>query len=127
MTDFRHQFSASYRGSKGEVNTSPSLTVPDQAIPLRTLLANHSRGINTPVNHLEGEYFNGDVPDIQDLNELKDLRDELKITEKELLNNIKTEQQTAKINKQKADKEALEKARPIPEQKLPPVELPEGS
>ncbi|AXL14931.1 hypothetical protein [Microviridae sp.] len=73
---YRRNTDPDYNGCKGEKNSKPSMTVPDQALGIRTLLDHHSRGIPNNVQHHEGEYFDTDVPHIQDLNDLQDIRDQ---------------------------------------------------
>ena len=64
---FKRQFQKDYKGMKGQENPHPSLTVPDQAIPLRTLLLNHTRGIPIQEKQRKGEFWNQLVPNITDL------------------------------------------------------------
>lgn len=40
--------------AKGEINTLPSMTVPDMSLDLRTLIERHTRGQQIPI--MQGEY-----------------------------------------------------------------------
>lgn len=63
--------------SVGEVNLDPSETRPDMAIPLKTLLDRHRRGIAVPLRN--PEYSDEDFPDFKnmDLAELQEYRENL--------------------------------------------------
>lgn len=79
---FQRQYDKSYKGARaegtGEINTGKSMTVPDQAIPIKKLLENHTRGIPSNVTHYEPLYFEGEVPDMaQDISEIKERGEEL--------------------------------------------------
>lgn len=68
-----------YVARKGEVNNLPSLTVPDQAMPLKKLLSDYTRGVMPP-NMKQPEYHDDYVPDFQamDISELAEYALELK-------------------------------------------------
>ncbi|MEM1831974.1 MAG: hypothetical protein QXJ97_10650 [Desulfurococcaceae archaeon] len=69
-----------YVPGKGEVNNLPSLTVPDQALPLKKLLSDYTRGVMPP-NIRQPEYHGEEyVPDFQgmDLSELAEYAIELR-------------------------------------------------
>lgn len=81
-------FNADFFPVQGEVNTKPSLTIPDQTLPIREILARFAKGlpvgVKTPV--YEGE--DNDLPDprtldlvdIQNMQEA--IRDELQAIER---------------------------------------------
>jgi len=74
---------------QGSVNTGKSMTVPDQTISLKKLLENHTRGIPSPVKMLEGQYFDTEIPHVDDLTDLAALRarlEELELQLKEQVN-----------------------------------------
>lgn len=75
-----------YVPRKGEINNLPSLTVPDQAMPLKKLLSDYTRGVMPP-NMKQPEYHEEYVPDFQsmDLSELADYALELKDRHRSLL------------------------------------------
>ncbi|MEM3318732.1 MAG: hypothetical protein QXT80_04210, partial [Thermoplasmatales archaeon] len=51
-----------YVPAKGEQNNLPSMTVPDQALPLKKILADYTRGVMPP-NMKQPEYHEEYVPD----------------------------------------------------------------
>lgn len=88
-----------YQPYIGEVNQQPSLTVPDQTMSMRQILARHSRGLpisngKEPIYHGEDDY----IPDPRTL----DLVDRQEYAEKL--------QETVKTYKQQAAEKAAEKA-----------------
>jgi hypothetical protein len=87
--------SATYSGSKGEINNSPSLTVPDQTLTIRELLQRHTRGLPMPSHKLGEPMYNEDfeLPDMKTLDLVE--RDELKMKIDE---QITENQQTIKNN-----------------------------
>lgn len=118
MKAFRRQFQKNQSGAQGEVNNSPSQTVPDQTITLKQLLVNHTRGIPSNTPHIEGHYTGTEIPVILDLNDMQRLRDDLAEKQKELDEKIFIEKELkaeelkkAKAEK-KAKKEALEASKP---------------
>jgi hypothetical protein len=91
MRTFRTQFDPNYAPSTGEINLEPSQTVPDQSLSIRTLLLNHSRGIPLDVNHNEGQYFEHEIPQINDITDLFDNRRNLHNQKAELDEVVKSE------------------------------------
>lgn len=82
---YRRQFDPDYRGCKGEVNTGPSMTEPDQTLSLQTLLINHTRSVPSDVNIHEGTFTEEQIaPDFQDLTDAEIMKEELQEREKEL-------------------------------------------
>lgn len=72
-----------YESRSGEVFTEPSMTVPDQALPLKKILSDYTRGV-MPASIRNPEYHGEEyVPDLKsmDLSELadymQDVRDEM--------------------------------------------------
>jgi hypothetical protein len=102
----------------GEVNNEPSETVPDQSMPIRTILERYSRGLpisgeRTPIWQ-QGEDYN-DMPDIRTLDlaerqeykelyeqELKDLKKSLKSEKKhsdlQKISDISSEEQNGVLS-----------------------------
>lgn len=103
------QFDTNYKGCKGEVNTKPSETVPDQNISLRTLLINHSRGIPSQVKMREGQYYGVEIPDIQDLNDVAEYREALNEQKEDLQKQVRTESEEKARKKQDAADKARHK------------------
>lgn len=71
---------------KGEVNTMPSQTVPDQTMSLKELLERYARGL--PIDGDNFPVYNGDdeyLPDLKkmDLSEIADLKEEVQNAIKE--------------------------------------------
>lgn len=57
--------------------------MPDQAIGLKQLLANHTRGLSA--NFIEGEYFEEqEIPQILDLNDLQDIKESAEENKREI-------------------------------------------
>lgn len=75
-----------YVSRPGEVNDLPSLTVPDQAMPLKKLLSDYTRGVMPP-NMKQPEYHDEYVPDFQsmDISELAEYAMELKERHRSLM------------------------------------------
>lgn len=86
---------------EGEKNFQPSLTVPDQTMPLRTLIERFTRGL--PVTTFKPVYDeNGNMPDPRkmDLAEYNELRKNV-IFELEELHKKQLEEKTQEIENQK--------------------------
>lgn len=68
-----------YVSREGEKNSLPSMTVPDQALPLKKILADYTRGVMPP-NMKQPEYHDDYVPDLagMDLSELAEYAMEIK-------------------------------------------------
>lgn len=81
----KRQYDPSYKGGSqvnGETSDQPSKTLPDQTISLRKLLQNHTRGIPSPgMKQLQGQYFETEIPVINDLVDIQEYREELKAKE----------------------------------------------
>lgn len=110
VTKFKTQFTKGYKGSAGESNFGVSQTVPDQTIPLRKLLDNHSRGIPSPgATMYEPQYFNTEVPRMDmDINELQEMRLNLEEEERAIKQQIEAEKAAKEAaREQKKLKEAL--------------------
>lgn len=54
VVKFRTQFDPSYKETPGISIKGESMTEPDQHLPLRQLVINHTRNIGTNVKHYEG-------------------------------------------------------------------------
>jgi len=73
---------------------TPSLTVPDQTMSLKTILERYTRGL--PIGGRNDEYYDEDdtMPDYRtlDLTEIQDLQEEVKTTfekhRKKVINNV---------------------------------------
>lgn len=77
MGKFARQFTKSYKGTPGEKNTKPSLTVPDMSLSLRQLMENHTRGIKSDVADNQGEFFDTEIPKFDDITEMVEYKNEL--------------------------------------------------
>lgn len=109
MQKFKRQFDPNWKGVPNKkVYEEPSLTEPDQSIPLRVLLSNHVRGIPSQVKVLDGQYYDTEIPVIEDLNDVTDERERLKEEAAELEKTAKAEK--AAIAKKREEK-AVEKAK----------------
>ena len=87
-----HTFTKNY-----EINTLPSLTVPDQTMSIRTILDRHSRGL--PIDGIKIPIYEGEENDLPDYRRL-DLaeREELAHLYKNEIQDIKKRQYT-KVDK----------------------------
>lgn len=74
---FRTQFNPDYKGTPSKVNDNISQTVPDQSISLADLLKHHSRGQMVRVPYRQGDYFDTEIPIIDDLNTQKEVKEQL--------------------------------------------------
>ncbi len=80
--------------TKGKICKTPSLTVPDQTMSIRTILERYARGL--PVGGRNDMYYDEDdtMPDYRtlDLTEIQELQDEVKTTfekhRKKVINNV---------------------------------------
>ncbi len=100
MRKLRKQFN--YYDMPGETNNSPSLTVPDQTLGIKELLNNHTRGISSNVKMYEGQYFDTEIPQIDDLTDLDAFREDIKARETALKAKIKEENDKKVLERQKA-------------------------
>lgn len=95
------------KNQNNEVNTLPSLTVPDETLTIREILIRYAKGLPISSSHREPIYnedYDGENPMFLDLTEVDDLRDELQEKQQVLSKNLKTIE-NEKI-KRKAKKEA---------------------
>jgi len=102
----RKQFQEKPYKPNGEINNSPSLTVPDQTLGIKDLLRNHTRGISSNVKIYEGEYYDTEIPIIDDLTDLDAFRQDLKRRETALKAKIKEEHDEKVLQRQNEIKEA---------------------
>lgn len=105
---FKMQFNK-IEPSKGEINTEPSKTVPDQNLSIRQLLYNHTRGIPSMTSMKEPLYFDREVPQIDDLTDLQAFREEVKQMEDDVKTAIGIETDAAKeaAKQRQAQKDAV--------------------
>lgn len=97
---FRKQFQKDYKGSKGEVNKSPSLTVPDDTLSIREIIERYTKGLSAPI--MFEKVYSEDNPDIRglDLVELKELAEE----NRDIINKHLENQRLAKEKAEQAEK-----------------------
>lgn len=91
-----------YESRPGEVFTEPSMTVPDQALPLKKILSDYTRGV-MPSSIRQPEYHGEEyVPDLKsmDLSELAEYMQEVR----EEVIGLEKEQ---KRRKSEAEKQAI--------------------
>lgn len=113
-----------YKGAPGEINNSPSLTVPDQGLTIHELYRNHSRGLHSSVSERVPHYFDHEIPNFYDLNDRVEYRDNLKQQYDELTEVIKDEVKQRALTAQKLKEEQdLEKiSKPSKKTPEPPSE-----
>lgn len=105
---FRRQFNPNLPPAKGEINTLPSVTVPDQSLTIKQLLLNHSRGIHSDIADNQGEYFEDEeIRTYYDMNDIAEHKQEL-------------------IQRSQAIKERIkdEDKNKVPTQPVPPIPSP---
>lgn len=119
---FSYQFDPNYKGTPGQAFTDPSLTVPDQSITIKELLERHTRGL--PIDQKNYEHVYGvDVPEINDLTDLDNMRDELMQKKLELEKIIENE---TKGTKAEASSPPTTDEKDKDDPGVPPSEVPEG-
>ena len=103
---FRTQFNPDYQGTPGKVYEAPSLTVPDQNLSLRQLLHNHTRGIPTNVHVKDPNegYYDTVIPQITDLNDLADFKEQLEERERQLQKEVDDHKAKKILEEQEAAK-----------------------
>lgn len=77
MKRYRIQFDFEYKGSPGKEMTGKSMTQPDMSLTIRQLLQNHSRGIDNTEHEHQPLYFDIGVPQITDITDVHEYRDNL--------------------------------------------------
>lgn len=90
----KHSLNAKDFPVKGKVCKTPSMTVPDQTMSIRTILERYSRGL--PIGGRTDDYYDEEdtMPDYRtlDLSEIQELREEVKTTfekhRKKVINNV---------------------------------------
>lgn len=102
---FRKQFQKDYKGSKGEVNKSPSLTVPDDTLTIRQIIDRYTKGLSAPI--MFDKVYSEDNPDIRglDIVELKQLAEE----NQSVINKHLENQRIAKQKAEQAERLEFEK------------------
>jgi autotransporter translocation and assembly factor TamB len=102
MKKFRRQFDNNYKGSIGEINNSPSCTIPDQSLNVKTLLLNHSRNLSSDIHVGEPQYFDTEIPIFQDLTEKMEYQQNLQTQLTEVKLQIKSDKKEAAASKKAA-------------------------
>lgn len=96
------QFNPSYKGTKGDTNNLPSLTVPDMNIGIKQLLKNHTRGISSNIKLHEPQYFETEIPNFIDQVEKDQYNNMLKASKNDL--GIQIKEELAKKALERAEK-----------------------
>lgn len=110
----RTQFSGkTFQSSGYKKKMGKSMTLPDQNLTIKELLDRHSRGVSLGAPDLQGEYFDTEVPQFNDLTEMLEYKKELEQKRKELTKQINAEIAASKPQKPvvedtEAEKEASE-------------------
>lgn len=104
---FRHSYNYDHTKNKGELNTLPSETIPNQSMSIQEILSRWTRGL--PMTGAKVPVYNGDdlLPDLKkmDLVEL----DELKRSVKDGVKNAKDKLNAELLKVNKLEKEQREK------------------
>lgn len=99
--NFKRQFTPGYKGIKGRMMDPHSETQPDLAIPLRTLLHKHTRGLPMDTHMNQGVYTGDEVaPVFRDLTERDEYIEQLKNRRDELQEQIDKELEEAKLKRE---------------------------
>lgn len=103
---FKTQFNAHEFPSDAELNTKPSLTVPDQSMTIAEIMRRFAQGL--PMEGQKVPVYNGDteVPDFRKM-DLVDIQ-ELRERNEENIKNIQTELQSKKPPKKIDEAQVLE-------------------
>jgi hypothetical protein len=92
----KHSMNANTFAKNYQFNTSPSMTIPDQTMSIRTILERHSRGL--PIDGVKSSIYDGEENDLPDWRRL-DLAER-----QELAHLYKNEIQDIKQKYNKVDK-----------------------
>lgn len=88
-----------YKIRKGEEFPEPSMTVPDQALPLKKILSDYTRGV-MPTNVREPEYHGEEyVPDLKEL-DLSELAEYMQSVRKDV-EELQKEQKRRQVEQEK--------------------------
>ena len=98
---FRRQFTPNYKAAGGLSLDPNSITVPDMSLTVAELLKNHSRGMHSPINSEQGEYFDTEIPRFDDIVEEQEYKEKLAEI-------IKNTAKKIKDDKEKKQKEAAD-------------------
>jgi hypothetical protein len=74
---FRIQFDLGYKGHEGKEMDMETMTQPDMSLTVRQLLENHTRGKDSNVQHREPLYFDIEIPQISDMTDVVEFRNQL--------------------------------------------------
>lgn len=102
---YRIQFDIGYRGAKGKTIDSNSLTQPDMSLTIRQLLEDHTRGKTNEVQIRQPLYFDMEIPQINDITDVDNFRQQLEDQLKNVNQFIETDKK-----KQRDEAEAKSKA-----------------
>lgn len=90
---------------EGEINTQPSMTVPDQTMSIQTILERYSRGL--PIGGRTDEYYDEEdtMPDYRklDLTEIAELQSNVKTTIENYKNNVSTSVDNSVDNSERSE------------------------
>lgn len=96
----RKQFTPKYKGTPGPKCDQTQVTVPDQNLTIRQLLDNHSRGLPMGAAALRAEFFDTEIPVIQDLTDIPKYKKSLQKKEKALKAKLKAEKEEREFQAQ---------------------------
>lgn len=112
---FRTQYNYNENPTLGSKNTAESMTQPDMSLTARQLFMNHTRGHALGVMAKKGIYSETDIPYFEDIVDMKEygehLKEQQKILEKEIKEEVKKAQEAAKAAKEEKESPLSEKAK----------------
>lgn len=95
----RVQFDIDYKGSKGQVVSSDSDTMPDMTLTVRQLLENHTRGKDSNVFVRQPLYFETQIPTLTDITDVDKFKKSLEERLKQVNDFLKNEKEKQKESK----------------------------
>jgi len=86
----------SYKSPEGEINSEPSLTIPDETMSIREILSRFSRGLSVDqkISYYDEEDYHPDLSKM-DLADREDYIEKVKQELKDIQDKLKTEDTTA--------------------------------
>ena len=120
---FRIQFDFDYTGAEHRQMSDEVVTQPDMSLTVRQLLENHTRGLDSNVQHKEPLYFDVPVPVITDITDVYEYRQSLEKRIAQVQDFI--QQELDEEEQKKQEQQLLENAveNPQPEKPLEKVVL----
>lgn len=85
------------------------MTVPDMSLTIRELVYNHTRGIGVDIHQPIPQYFDMEIPRINDLTDLDAFRDDVNAKRYQTTKEVEKDQENARNKAKQALEEKLRK------------------